>query len=394
MCLQQLYNKISVYRSARDNKGQAMTIAEFMAMGKDYANIITAHRVLREEMRQKYAEYDSLIERRSELSEIVSIGYNPLRDNAKQEYDAAVHELEQVNQVIELLDNELKSAKSHADALKRSLPSATLSGLFYPKRAADNLVQHSGFMCVDIDDHVNHLDADGHKVVRPQSLDNVLELCSELPWVMYASHSVGGVGYFLLIPLGPIDEPHTHEWYFECLEAEFLQYGLVIDPACSDVSRLRFLSYDKHPYRNAKATPYLGRAGFVGRAEQKRIADEQRRRLQAQQLSSRITNDPDRKLSHVMACVEQIESSCLDITGSYDTCIKIGMSLHDLGSVGLSIWDRICRYRGSNHSQLRTYEELERKWHTFGSSGAHSLNVSWFFNYVAKEFNIYAKKQV
>ena len=41
--------------------------------------------------------------------------------------------------------------KEKRNALKRSLPQATISGVFSPTRAKNNLSQHSGLICVDID---------------------------------------------------------------------------------------------------------------------------------------------------------------------------------------------------------------------------------------------------
>ena len=47
--------------------------------------------------------------------------------------------------------------------IKLSLPQATISGVFSPSRSAENLVSHSGLICVDIDRkdnlHISNFDS-------------------------------------------------------------------------------------------------------------------------------------------------------------------------------------------------------------------------------------------
>ena len=46
--------------------------------------------------------------------------------------------------------------------IKMSLPQATISGVFSPTRSAENLVRHSGLICIDIDrkenEHIENFD--------------------------------------------------------------------------------------------------------------------------------------------------------------------------------------------------------------------------------------------
>ncbi len=48
----------------------------------------------------------------------------------------------------------------------------------------------------------------------------------------------------------------SHRRHFDALRADFKNLGIEVDPACSDVSRLRFYSYDHDPVFNLEATPY------------------------------------------------------------------------------------------------------------------------------------------
>lgn len=381
---------ISFYNSARGSRsGRAIGLAEFMNLGKEHASAIMAYRTLKTTLREMRDESVQKCARISDLQEKLDLGYNPLDPESQSEFEQARQLCELLQQEVDALSHNIERGDIEADRIKRSLPAATLSGLFEPTRAERNLKHHSGFICIDIDDHFNRKDSSGHNISYPQSLDAVPTVLASFPWVAYAAHSVGGVGYYALIPLGPIDEVHTHKWYFECLEEEFLQYGLVIDPACSDVTRLRILSYDNAPYRNAAAVPYMGRANFVGRAERERRAEEQLRQALAASHRDRLRQNPDDPLRDAELCVSQIEQRALDVTESYDQCIKLGRSLYSLGDSGLYLWQRICRYRSASHSQLRTDAELEQKWQTLSRTGA--IDIGYFFN-VCKAHDIYAHR--
>ena len=98
--------------------------------------------------------------------------------------------------------------------IKLSLPQATISGVFSPTRSAENLVRHSGLICVDIDRkdnlHIGNFDT---------LIDDVL---SHIEQVAYAAHSVSGYGYFLIIPL---KYPRQHKAQFEMLVRLFAVSG-------------------------------------------------------------------------------------------------------------------------------------------------------------------------
>ncbi|MCO6487008.1 MAG: hypothetical protein J5I98_01260 [Phaeodactylibacter sp.] len=128
-------------------------------------------------------------------------------------------------------------------ALKASLPAITVSGKF-SVRNMKGLIQHSGLMCIDIDP--------GH---NPNIVNwgEVKEVLSQLDNVAYCGLSVSGNGYFAIVPIA---YPAKHTEHFKALEADFLRMGLVIDPNCKDVCRLRGYSYDPAPYFNHAARTY------------------------------------------------------------------------------------------------------------------------------------------
>jgi len=131
--------------------------------------------------------------------------------------------------------------KKERNRLKAQLPAVTPSGLFKTKRAAANLVEHSGLIQLDIDGKDNeHLD-----------MQEVKEILMELPIVAYCGFSVSGAGVFALVPIA---QPNRHREHFLALEQYMLQWhDIVIDKSCKDVCRLRGYSYDENYYINEDA---------------------------------------------------------------------------------------------------------------------------------------------
>lgn len=81
--------------------------------------------------------------------------------------------------------------KEERNEIKKKLPQACISGVFAPMRKAENLITHSGLVCVDIDRKDN------------EEIENWGELkheLSKLPQIAYISLSVSGNGYFVIIP--------------------------------------------------------------------------------------------------------------------------------------------------------------------------------------------------
>lgn len=110
--------------------------------------------------------------------------------------------------------------------IKLALPQATISGVFSPTRSAENLVRHSGLICVDID-RKDNLHIDNFDTLIPDVFSRIEE-------VLFAAHSVSGQGYFLIIPLR---YPHRHKEHFEALARQFAEMRISIDRACGDVCR-------------------------------------------------------------------------------------------------------------------------------------------------------------
>lgn len=243
------------------------------------------------------------------------------------------------------------TTKEERNEIKKKLPQACLSGIFSPTRKSDNLVRHSGLICVDIDRQDNlHID----------NWDKVKQELSKLPQIAYISLSVSGNGYFVIIPLR---YPDYHKGQFEQLKRDFAQYGLIIDHACGDIARMRCLSYDVEPYINTGAIPYEGY--YV---EPRPV------------VNYRCMNSND-TLDKVARCCEQIETNHIDITGDYQSWFTVGCALASLGENGRPFF-HIC----SKQNQEYKYNECEKKFNNLLRT-IKNIGIGSFFE-ICKDYGI------
>lgn len=116
----------------------------------------------------------------------------------------------------------------------------TFSGVFPPaKRRADSLVEHSGLICLDIDDLP---ESDVEPVFSTICADPLLS-----PLMVFRSPSGRGIKVVVEVFL----REHSHiEWFFALENYFYTSYGVRIDRACKDVSRACFLPADPKMYIN------------------------------------------------------------------------------------------------------------------------------------------------
>ena len=196
--------------------------------------------------------------------------------------------------------------------LKKLLPSATISGLF-SHRDSQNLIEHSGFICIDIDGKDN----------PGMDVEQTKQQLAECDEIAYIGLSVRGKGLFCVIPIA---YPERHEDHFRALEEDFKSMGLIIDPSCKDVCRMRFVSYDPNPYVNEQATIY-----------RYTIAKPQPPQKHY------MYNDSEETVRKVYELCKQIQDCGLDITNGYENYFEVGSSLANLGEDGREAFHMVCR---------------------------------------------------
>jgi len=121
------------------------------------------------------------------------------------------------------------------DRLKLSLPAFTASGIFKDGRKKENLVSHTGIIQIDIDDIPNP--------------SEIKEKLSKDPFTYIAFISPSGKGLKLIVKIP--SEIEKHEYYFNrLLDYYKINYNLIVDERCKDITRLCFLSSDPSIYVN------------------------------------------------------------------------------------------------------------------------------------------------
>lgn len=263
-------------------------------------------------------------------------------------FDLGLQRKEQIMRLRSLTD------KDEQKRMKMMLPQATISGVFLGERKAAELSAHTGLICVDIDAKDNPDVPDfGHLK------ENIL---SRLDEVLYAARSVSGKGYFVIIPL---KYPKQHQRQFRQLQLDFAKIGITIDNACSDVSRLRCVSYDEVPYKNEKAKAYIG------------IEEQKTKPVYQPAYRNKFADDTDERV--YLAC-RNIERFGIDMTENYDDWISIGFSLATLGESGREYYHIVSR-----QSPKYNQRETDQKFNSFLRTGASHHSIGTFF-YFYKRF--------
>lgn len=254
-------------------------------------------------LHRKISIYDNYFSNEPHIS---TLGNFLFDDSIRQKVDA-----------IRKVDN-----KSIRDEMKKKLPCATISGIFKGGHSGENLVEHSGLLCIDIDAKDN-----------PHITDWGLfkQQISAIRCVAFAALSVSARGVFLII-LIPKCGVETHKRYFLALEEAFRKCGVKIDKNCKDISRLRGASYDDNYYFNPDATTFTN------------LPQPKPQPKPTAKMACNFDNDPLSTLGKVESCVSKICENKIDITNDYNDWIGIGFSLADLGEQGRKYFHAVSQF--------------------------------------------------
>lgn len=173
--------------------------------------------------------------------------------------------------------------------LKGQLPCFTVAGVFRGGKAQD-LEAHTSFICIDLDEK------DNEECANFAELKEVIGRC---PNVAFCAHSVGGAGYFCLVPIA---DPAKHRAYFRALCADFKKCGLTVDRSGVDVGRKRLVSYDPEPYINTGAEVYD-------------YTLPEKEHPRAQRLNQEVPEEARNPL--LLAILEWADKKGADLTGDY-----------------------------------------------------------------------------
>lgn len=203
----------------------------------------------------------------------------------------------QVEDVRVLIDPEqIKEAK-------KQVPAVSPSCIFTGRHKGANVKEHTGILCLDIDGSKNP------DIAQPAARARVYA-----DQYTFAGHvSVSGSGICLYVQI----EPEQHEAAYLQLEAYYRQaWGVITDPACKNVSRLRFVSYDPAVYRNTEARQFITR-------KQRFNKDRQQARHSVDRPAVQGSGQ------HFEAILSQILAARYDLTGTQYDWVRVGFAIAD-----------------------------------------------------------------
>jgi len=132
-----------------------------------------------------------------------------------------------------------RSGKATANQLKKQLPAVTFSGRF-SRRSGNDLISHSGLLCMDLDD------------IGPGLPDLRQRIESDpVTYATFISPTATG-----LKVLYRTDQPQFHDAAFRSVSAYLMtRHHTEADPSGRDIARLCFVSHDPELYWNPAARP-------------------------------------------------------------------------------------------------------------------------------------------
>jgi predicted P-loop ATPase len=230
--------------------------------------------------------------------------------------------------------------------LKKSIPSVTIGGVF-KERKQDDLIEHSGFICLDIDEFN----------------DKTALLQDPYTYALFRSASGGGLA--VLVKINKDKHKESYTWLSNYY---FINYGIAVDPAPKNVASLRFVSYDSELYINTRSL------------QSKTKADKPRK---IQTVPLVITSNAVDEL------VNQIVTSRQNLAPDYDSYLKLGFALaNGFGEDGRKYYHSLCSVSEKYNSQ-HTDKQYDRC-----LQGAHKSGVTvGTFYHMAKEVGATLPKQ-
>jgi hypothetical protein len=244
--------------------------------------------------------------------------------------------------------------KAERDQRKKDLPAATISGTFTVRRVAD-VKHYNGVVCLDFD-------AKENPNLNPERMKLIL---SDIEEVAYAGLSVSGQGVFAII-FTDNTNPDDHPRMVDFIGSLMVNIGLVYDRACKDISRLRFVSYDRSAI--IRDEPKI----FPARTFLDRSAETRPRPITIRQYNDK---DPASTETKVIRLIEKIEATRTDLTTDYEQWLRIGIAFAtEFGDRGEEYFLRVSQFH-PNFSQ----PDAEKKFSELCKNGKR-IKINTFFH--------------
>jgi predicted P-loop ATPase len=233
--------------------------------------------------------------------------------------------------------------KEQKTKLKKGLPAVIFGGIFKNNRQKSGLVEKSGLIGLDIDG----LDVSEFKQVR--------QMLQKDPYSMVVNVSAGGKGFCVVMKY-KVTNDFTET--FAAIEKYYLEeYGIVLDSACKDINRLRFISYDPEIYHNEKARTWV-----------KTFKEEETKKHEKIIM---VQSDFDE-------IIKQIQTQGIDLSDDdYAKYRAIGFALSDqFGEGGRDYFHIVCQ-NGAKYKQ----RDCDKHYTNFCKATGHGITIATFYHF-------------
>jgi len=245
--------------------------------------------------------------------------------------------------------------KEKRTGLKASLPSVVFGGVFKNKVRKANLVEKTGLIGLDIDG----LDVSELNQIR-KTLEND-------PYSVLVNMSAGGKGFCVVMKYKVTND---FTGTFAAIEKYYLdEYGVVLDAACKNINRLRFISYDPDIYYTKKA------------------------RTWTQVFKEENVKKHDRVIfvqSDFDAIVKEVQDRNIDLSDDdYARYRALGFAISDaFNEQGRDYFHIICQ-AGSKYKQSHT----DKHYTNFCKATGHGITLATFYHFCKeKGINTYSEE--
>lgn len=245
--------------------------------------------------------------------------------------------------------------KDQVDKVKATLPAVTVSGKFKMRKKED-LIAHSGLICIDIDFKDNQHLGNYHNAKR---------ILSTAPFVAYCGQSVSGKGLFVIIPLL---YPEKHEQHFAAIQRLFKALKVTIDASCKDITRLRGYSWDEKAHINHSAVPFTY------------VADDKEPDTPVEKNTGKYTKQVDNTKEKVEQYITEIKAKCIDITDAYSKWVEVGFALvTEFGEAGRQYFHQVSQHHAGYKS-----DEADKKYTDLLKNNKSKYSIGTFFHLCAE----------
>lgn len=227
--------------------------------------------------------------------------------------------------------------KQKYKAYKDCMPCITPSGIFNV-RADDQLIEHSWYICVDIDGKDN------------PHITDMTELRAQISKIVNVALVMLSLSEEGLCCLIPIKYPEKHKEHFNALLRIFSELGIIIDNKCGNVSRLRIATYDADAYINRDAVPFE-------LFEDKKVSSPKKDKEKKHHSIGTKTFVTDMNDGRFHKLMNKIKKKEIDITGSYEKWFGIGCALaKEFGEEGREYYHDISQFNSGYNIHKTDYQ--------------------------------------